>query len=546
MMQQLLPLLLDWLSASPDPDLGLLGLRRLASGEQRSTRAGRPPSATPPRSPATSPSSSGRAGTSATSSSPTRTSSSGSPIPTACAPVRGTELVASGSTPSRGGRIPTTASGRCSAGSSGTCSAWPRRTCSATPTVEQVGAPTSPRSPRPSLEGALRSLDPQVPFAVVAFGRFGGAELGYASDLDLAFVHDGAAARRRRGRAGGRRACCGSWAVRPRPSGSGPWTPTSGRRVAAVRWPGASRAGTATSIGGRRPGSGRRTCVSGAWRATPTSVAARRSHPDGVWARPLARPRTREVRRMKVRIERERIAPRRRPRVPPQARARLARPTSSSPCSSSSSATECPRRRRWRRSARWWRPVTSPRTRPTCSRRPTGSASGRGTAASSWSARATRCPTRPEQATPLARSLGCTVAGAAGGVPAGHASGPPGRRAPLLRPGLSAPRAMLGTPPTSEGPVAKGNRRAAAPAGEDAARRARTGRRAGPAELSPDEARAACQGPPLAGAWPRRSPGGRPRRARLRAATSRCGCTRRPTPSGRSTGCCSGCTAAAG
>ncbi len=36
MMQQLLPLLLDWLSASPDPDLGLLGLRRLASGEGRS------------------------------------------------------------------------------------------------------------------------------------------------------------------------------------------------------------------------------------------------------------------------------------------------------------------------------------------------------------------------------------------------------------------------------------------------------------------------------------------------------------------------------
>jgi glutamate-ammonia-ligase adenylyltransferase len=35
MMRQLLPLLLDWLSASPDPELGLLGLRRLASGEQR-------------------------------------------------------------------------------------------------------------------------------------------------------------------------------------------------------------------------------------------------------------------------------------------------------------------------------------------------------------------------------------------------------------------------------------------------------------------------------------------------------------------------------
>ena len=36
LMQQLLPLLLDWLSASPDPDLGLLGLRNLASGPQRS------------------------------------------------------------------------------------------------------------------------------------------------------------------------------------------------------------------------------------------------------------------------------------------------------------------------------------------------------------------------------------------------------------------------------------------------------------------------------------------------------------------------------
>lgn len=35
LMRQLLPLLLDWLSATPDPDLGLLGLRRLASGPGR-------------------------------------------------------------------------------------------------------------------------------------------------------------------------------------------------------------------------------------------------------------------------------------------------------------------------------------------------------------------------------------------------------------------------------------------------------------------------------------------------------------------------------
>ena len=36
LMQQMLPLLLDWLSESPDPDTGLLGLRNLASGPQRS------------------------------------------------------------------------------------------------------------------------------------------------------------------------------------------------------------------------------------------------------------------------------------------------------------------------------------------------------------------------------------------------------------------------------------------------------------------------------------------------------------------------------
>jgi glutamate-ammonia-ligase adenylyltransferase len=35
LMRQLLPLLLDWLSATPDPDLGLLELRRLASGPGR-------------------------------------------------------------------------------------------------------------------------------------------------------------------------------------------------------------------------------------------------------------------------------------------------------------------------------------------------------------------------------------------------------------------------------------------------------------------------------------------------------------------------------
>jgi len=38
LMQAMVPLLLDWLSEAPDPDLGLLGLRRLATGPHRRSR----------------------------------------------------------------------------------------------------------------------------------------------------------------------------------------------------------------------------------------------------------------------------------------------------------------------------------------------------------------------------------------------------------------------------------------------------------------------------------------------------------------------------
>jgi glutamate-ammonia-ligase adenylyltransferase len=41
------------------------------------------------------------------------------------------------------------------------------------------------------LEAALAVHAPPVPFAIVAMGRFGGAELSYASDLDALFVYDG-------------------------------------------------------------------------------------------------------------------------------------------------------------------------------------------------------------------------------------------------------------------------------------------------------------------------------------------------------------------
>ncbi|TMK85037.1 MAG: bifunctional glutamine-synthetase adenylyltransferase/deadenyltransferase, partial [Actinobacteria bacterium] len=45
-----------------------------------------------------------------------------------------------------------------------------------------------------SLAAALETVDPPVPFAAVAMGRFGGAELSYASDLDLLLVYEGSTA----------------------------------------------------------------------------------------------------------------------------------------------------------------------------------------------------------------------------------------------------------------------------------------------------------------------------------------------------------------
>jgi [glutamine synthetase] adenylyltransferase / [glutamine synthetase]-adenylyl-L-tyrosine phosphorylase len=42
-----------------------------------------------------------------------------------------------------------------------------------------------------ALEVTLTQLDPQIPFAIIGMGRLGGGELSYASDLDIIFVHDG-------------------------------------------------------------------------------------------------------------------------------------------------------------------------------------------------------------------------------------------------------------------------------------------------------------------------------------------------------------------
>lgn len=305
MMQQLLPLLLDWLSASPDPDLGLLGLRRLASGEQRSTALA--------------------------------TAFRDSPeVARHLALLLGTSrhlgdvLVAN---PDLIERLPDpdrlrtrpwaqlVASGLSAISwredlddRQRALQRWKQRHLLGVAArdvfghagVEQVGADLTSLA-EAILEGALRSLDPQTPFAVVAFGRLGAGELGYASDLDLAFVHeDPDAAEAERVASGLLRFVGGDtpaeriWAVDAdlRPEGrSGPLARSlDGWDGYLERW----------ASTWERQAYLRVRCVAGDADLGRRLVERIQG---AVWERPLSAAEEREVRRMKVRIEQERIAP---------------------------------------------------------------------------------------------------------------------------------------------------------------------------------------------------------------------------------------------
>ena len=155
------------------------------------------------------------------------------------------------------------------------------------------------------LEAALEVVAPAMPFAIVGMGRFGGAEISYASDLDLLFVFDEA------DDAGARplpSPCCTSCTDRARRTMSPPSTSGSDPKVAKDGWPATSRDTPRTSTDGPRPGSAR------PWPGPVSSPATPRLGTrfialvdDFVWERPLTDDDVAAIRRMKARIERERI-----------------------------------------------------------------------------------------------------------------------------------------------------------------------------------------------------------------------------------------------
>jgi glutamate-ammonia-ligase adenylyltransferase len=313
MMQQLLPLVLDWLSTSPDPDLGLLGLRKLASGDQRTMALAhafrdRPDVAR-------------RLcqllGTSA---------------------LLGDILVANPDLIGRLAqqeRLQTLGRAELMESAANTVGwraeiderqralrRWrgrhllgvAARDVFGQADVETVGADLTAQA-EACVETALAQLDPQVPFAVVALGRFAGGELSYASDLDVLFVHDG-----------------------ERPGAAGAADHDEGLRLASgvLRFlAGSTPAHRIYPIDAALRPEGRLGPLSRSldgysayldrWAQTWERQAFTRARPvagdpelgrrfldllaGAVWDRPFTDDDEREVRRMKARVERERIPP---------------------------------------------------------------------------------------------------------------------------------------------------------------------------------------------------------------------------------------------
>jgi len=198
LMQQMLPLLLGWLSESPDPDLGLLGLRVLATGDQQATAL----AVAFRESPEVARRLCLVLGTSrllaqTLEHQPDMISALGHPdglTPRPAAALRAGGANALGwrdhVEDRRMGLLRYKRREELRVASADILDL--ASSAGDDPVVVTAGQLTA--LAEAAVEAALDSLAPTVPFAIVAMGRFGGSELSYASDLDLLFVYDGSTA----------------------------------------------------------------------------------------------------------------------------------------------------------------------------------------------------------------------------------------------------------------------------------------------------------------------------------------------------------------
>jgi [glutamine synthetase] adenylyltransferase / [glutamine synthetase]-adenylyl-L-tyrosine phosphorylase len=195
LMQQMLPLLLGWLSESPDPDLGLLGLRRLSSGEQRTTElitAFR-------ESPEVARRLCVLLGTSRLFAetfehNPDELLTLGDPEGLAVRSAQALAAAASSAVEWRSDQLQRRRGlYRYRQREELRIAARDVLGLDGEESVNVTGTELTALA-EGVLAAALDAVAPRLPFAVVAMGRFGGAELSYASDLDVLFVYDGATA----------------------------------------------------------------------------------------------------------------------------------------------------------------------------------------------------------------------------------------------------------------------------------------------------------------------------------------------------------------
>jgi glutamate-ammonia-ligase adenylyltransferase len=288
LMQQMLPLLLEWLSESPDPDLGLLGLRRLATGAQHTTEL-----------------------VTAFRDSPEVARRLccilGTSRLLADALARNPDLIAGlgdltrpllhptpemGSRPDALARLVRRETAHLAA-----------RDVFDVDDVAATGRGLTELA-ESVVDTALAALDPPVPMAVVGMGRFGGGECSYASDLDVLLVYDGASPSDFE--AAERTATALLEVLRPvvvvdadlRPEGrQGPLARSiDGFRAYYERW---AQTWERQALVRARPVAG----------DADTGARLMAVIDEFVWGRPLSTEDEREVRRMKARVERERIPP---------------------------------------------------------------------------------------------------------------------------------------------------------------------------------------------------------------------------------------------
>jgi glutamate-ammonia-ligase adenylyltransferase len=189
-MQQLLPVILGWLSVTPDPDLGLLQLRRLAEGETRSTSLAR----TFRESPGAAERTCRLLGSSrllgdALRRQPDFVEMLGDDEWLAREKSRDELIEEALGTLTWRASVEDRRKG---------LRRFKRREMLRIASRDVLGFASIEATERElaaladaCIEAAVHAVHPPLPFAVIGMGRFGGAELSYASDLDVLFVYDG-------------------------------------------------------------------------------------------------------------------------------------------------------------------------------------------------------------------------------------------------------------------------------------------------------------------------------------------------------------------